>query len=1347
MSTVPGTVFAVDSVASWDSDNDIIIPDISNDTHKNVSVTSCDVYVAIDDDTCVGYEVYIDGVYQFTEGQGTTPDGFCSFSVTAGTHTLEIQKNGCSATKTYNFLCGVSYTWVSMPDYWCDCGGSDCDNPPAANFDKSSYDEGDTVQITVSTTHSSVYYEITDCSGTVRETGYTSGGTISYTIPDGSTSSCCYWTICFYWGEGDNPVGPLGAAGNINVESYQCSKCNTFYVCPETPCEVSVAIDDDTCVGYEVYIDRVYQFTEGQGTTPDGFCSFSVTEGTHTLEIQKDGCSASKTYNFRCGVSYTWVSMPDYWCECNKRCPSDVSFTGTATTDELTGWVCYGTYYCDVIVDKIISDPDNSIDVGSEYTVGYGSNPKHIKSGDKIEVDGSYYHNCGPLNQMGRICGNVNKILPDLIIQDISWSPSSPEQGDTVTFTVKIKNQGSGSAGTSTVKYYIDDSYVTSDSVSGLSAGSTSTQSFMWTAYTCGNTVVKAVADANSAVSESNEGNNERTETVSITCNKPDLVIQDISWDKSSPKQGDTITFTVKVKNQGSESAGTSAVKYYIDGSYVTSDSVPSLSAGSTSTQTFTWTAAKCGNVQVNAVADANNAVSESNEWNNERTETVSITCNKPDLVIQDISWNPANPEQGDTVTYTVKIKNQGSGSAGTSTVKYYIDGSYVTSDSVPSLSAGSASTQTFTWTATKCGNVQVKAVADANSAVSASNEWNNERTETVSVACPKEIKFNGTLTGQNWPMGFGAYYFKVDKLLEGSIPVGDDIRVMVYTSAYPDPLNNYDRLNTGDKAEVYAEFEEDIGKQYDSWVEREVWAADITGNEKYYVKKVEKQAFDPAVDGYRFSNTEITFKSRKLIIAEGLIILNMATLVSPYNWLKMPYFEWALFTSFRGSCAGVSAMSALYYVDFSEKPALLRDTNTYDMPLSNEVLDNIAHSHAMQLIYNSRPCFSHNVDEEKEFNQIKTDIDEHGVALISLGQDTLLFWATWPHMVVGYDYEYNGRIAAVRIYDSNYPGRKDRSIAFDFDDNIIGYSSISDAYKYAAAANINVIASEHLLRENIDNFRVLFRGDFFNLLTFHCPVNVTITDQYGRIISDDGTDEISDADMLITEDTKIFYLPADLTYTTEIDAYDTGAFNFTRLSPIGNDISITKFENIQITSSTKASVDIEPGVTDYTMSIDYNGDGTTDEVKSPDVSETIIAPQNENIFDTRASANPYQSIAGTHTGTIAPTQDIPMQKLYTYPCAGTGGHTESVRIYGNDVEESASWTGYAEDGDIITFDSSFTLEEGKTYNYVIETGSYPQIHHTAALQTENGWLNCTKFTDANGKEYDDWIPAIRLGT
>jgi len=134
-----------------------------------------------------------------------------------------------------------------------------------------------------------------------------------------------------------------------------------------------------------------------------------------------------------------------------------------------------------------------------------------------------------------------------------------------------------------------------------------------------------------------------------------------------------------------------------------------------------------------------------------------------------------------------------------------------------------------------------------------------------------------------------------------------------------------------------------------------------------------------------------------------------------------------------------------------------------------------------------------------------------------------------------------------------------------------------------------------------------------------------------------------------------------------------------------------------------------------------------------------------ETSFDTGPSKKPYPAIYGIHNGTITPNRDIEVQKLYTYPCTGTGGHTEYARIWNSSLDVTATWSGYTEEWQHIAFNDPFTLVAGETYNYYIRTGSYPQIHHNGALQTTNGWINCTEFTDANGKIYDDWLPAIRL--
>jgi len=115
------------------------------------------------------------------------------------------------------------------------------------------------------------------------------------------------------------------------------------------------------------------------------------------------------------------------------------------------------------------------------------------------------------------------------------------------------------------------------------------------------------------------------------------------------------------------------------------------------------------------------------------------------------------------------------------------------------------------------------------------------------------------------------------------------------------------------------------------------------------------------------------------------------------------------------------------------------------------------------------------------------------------------------------------------------------------------------------------------------------------------------------------------------------------------------------------------------------------------------------------------------------------------HNGTITTNKTIIATELYTYPCTGTGGHTEYARIWNKTWNATATWEGYAGDWHNITFDKTVVLLPNKTYNYTIRTGSYPQIHHNKTLTVPDGEITCTKFTDANGKVYYDWIPAIML--
>jgi len=218
----------------------------------------------------------------------------------------------------------------------------------------------------------------------------------------------------------------------------------------------------------------------------------------------------------------------------------------------------------------------------------------------------------------------------------------------------------------------------------------------------------------------------------------------------------------------------------------------------------------------------------------------------------------------------------------------------------------------------------------------------------------------------------------------------------------------------------------------------------------------------------------------------------------------------------------------------------------------------------------------------------------------------------------------------------------------------------------------------------------------------------------------------------------------ASFTYSPENPVVNE-TITFNASSSYDPDGNITSYEwdfgDGNITKTTEEKINhsySEAGSYEVTLTVKDDEGATNSTTK-------IITVYSGAIFDTGSPRNPYPSIMGTHKGTIKPNHTVIATKLYTYPCEGTGGHTEYARIWNKTWEANATWEGYAGDWHNITFDKTVVLLAGETYNYTIRTGSYPQIHHTSALLTPYGWINCTEFTDANGNKYENWIPAIKL--
>jgi len=136
---------------------------------------------------------------------------------------------------------------------------------------------------------------------------------------------------------------------------------------------------------------------------------------------------------------------------------------------------------------------------------------------------------------------------PDLIVETLSLSPASPKEGDSITFTFGIANQGDGAAGAFDWQLTVNGENVDSDRIASLNAGTSTSKSFKITSVLPGTYTVTLKVDVNEEVAESNEENNEDSKTFTVEKAKPILSVDPTSVDVG-PETGTT---TFQVSNDG----------------------------------------------------------------------------------------------------------------------------------------------------------------------------------------------------------------------------------------------------------------------------------------------------------------------------------------------------------------------------------------------------------------------------------------------------------------------------------------------------------------------------------------------------------------------------------------------------------------------------------------------------------------------------------------------------------------------------------------------------------------------------------------------------------------------------
>jgi subtilisin family serine protease/subtilase family serine protease len=358
-------------------------------------------------------------------------------------------------------------------------------------------------------------------------------------------------------------------------------------------------------------------------------------------------------------------------------------------------------------------------------------------------------------SESNNIASRVLQVGGDLIVSALT-SPSAASPGATILIGETTANQRPGAVGASTTRIYLSadavldasDQLLTSRQVPALAGGASSaisTNVNLPSAIGIGVYYLIAKADADNAVLETDETNNTTSRaiqiggdltvsalTVQVTAGTGELVI------------GDTTT------NSGGATVPASVTRFYLsnDSTLDASDtvlgarSVPALDGGVSSNGTTTVAAVGAGVYYIIAKADANNAVTETQETNNTIVRQLSVGA---DLLVAGLSV-PSVIAAGGTVNAIDITQNAGGNASVPSTTRFYlsVNPSFDSGDvllagsrAIPSLTPGALNLGTTAITVpagTPAGFYYVIAVADADGVVTEIQENNNTRGMMIQV-------------------------------------------------------------------------------------------------------------------------------------------------------------------------------------------------------------------------------------------------------------------------------------------------------------------------------------------------------------------------------------------------------------------------------------------------------------------------------------------------------------------------------------------------------------------------------------------------------------------------------------
>ncbi|MFH1149585.1 MAG: CARDB domain-containing protein [Actinomycetota bacterium] len=417
--------------------------------------------------------------------------------------------------------------------------------------------------------------------------------------------------------------------------------------------------------------------TNGSVTLSAGVLSCGVTD----TEAGNDSVSASASVTLAPVAEAGWDLEVDLW--------QSVDFDATGS-----------------------SDPDGII-VSYQWDFGDGSGIEAAQAQHAYNAPRLFTVTLRVTNDAGATSSDtltvaVREIRPDLLIQSLIWDPVTPDEGQLVTITVRVTNQGVNPTTKGfLVGFYLNGTYLGNTRVDALVAvGHTIDVTYLWTAG-AGAYLLEAVADdLLYNIDESDETNNALQAPIATTqVYFPDLELVDLTWSpaRTAWSSEEMVSFGAGILNSGDADTGAFYVSFYLDGEFLDRVYVSSLAAGE-SRRVSIWASPRSGSHSLEVRADETCGIAESNEANNAASLALpAFTLDYPDLAVVSLNWLPGETDVswGASLELVASILNDsGCDVLHAFNVTFFVDGTPAGRERVFGLAAGATINTRAYWQA-----------------------------------------------------------------------------------------------------------------------------------------------------------------------------------------------------------------------------------------------------------------------------------------------------------------------------------------------------------------------------------------------------------------------------------------------------------------------------------------------------------------------------------------------------------------------------------------------------------------------------------------------------------------------